>query len=219
MNMKPMKINFKNVIVYISGMVAISLGVVMMLKSSIGLSSWDTLHYSLHKLLGITIGTAVIGVASVFTFYVTISNKQFKYFLMAIPILVVGVLIDYLNLILFVDFNPTSLLVQIPIFIFGLLFLPLGGSLLIISTFPAGVLDEFMLTLMRQFKTENLIKVRVIMETCATLLAIIISLIVDDPEYPLGMFNIGTIIFSVTVGIMVKIYLQFFEKIGLYKIT
>ena len=94
--------------------------------------------------------------------------------------------------------------------------LPLGGTLLIISTFPAGVFDEFMLTLMRQFKSNNLIKVRVIMEMCAVSVAIIISLIVADPEKPLGMFNVGTLIFSVSVGVMVKTYLVLFEKIGLY---
>ncbi len=217
MEMKPMKLNNKNIIVYILGTIVIAFGVVMMLKSSIGLSSWDTLHYSLHRLTGMTIGSAVILVALSFTVYVTIANKNFRYILMVIPIFAVGALIDYFNLIVFVDFEPTNLLLQILIYTIGLLMLPLGGSLLIISSFPAGVFDEFMITMMRQFKSENLIKVRVIMELCAVSVAIIISLIVNDPDMPLGMFNIGTIIFSISVGIFVKMYLRLFEKVGLYK--
>ncbi len=216
MKMKPMELNIKNIIIYISGTVIISFGVVMMLKSTVGLSSWDTLHYSIHRLTGMTVGTAVILVALAFTAYVTYSNKNWKYLLMVIPIFAVGALIDYFNLILFVDFEPTNLMVRIFTYTLGLLMLPLGGSLLIISSFPAGVFDEFMLTMMRQFKSENLIKVRVIMELCAVLVAIVISLIVNDPNMPLGMFNVGTIIFSVSVGIFVKIYLTLFEKIGLY---
>lgn len=218
MENKKMEFNFKNLFFYCLGMVVIAFGVVMMLRSTIGLSSWDTLHYSIHKLTGMTIGTAVILVAFVFTAYVTIANRHIKYLLMAIPIVVVGALIDYFNLVLFIDFEPTTLLIQISIFIVGVLFLPFGGTLLIISTYPAGVFDEFMLTMMRQVNSDNLIKVRVIMEICAVIVAIIISLIVNDPEHPIGMFKIGTVIFSVSVGIMVKTYLKFFERMGLYKI-
>ena len=86
MEMKPMVLNAKNLTVYILGTIVISLGVVMMLKSSIGLSSWDTLHYSLHRLTGMTIGTAVILVALAFTVYVTSANRNFRYVLMVIPI-------------------------------------------------------------------------------------------------------------------------------------
>jgi len=50
-------------IIYLLGTIVISFGVVMMLRSGLGMSSWDTLHYSLHKLFGITIGTATIIVA------------------------------------------------------------------------------------------------------------------------------------------------------------
>lgn len=216
MKIKPMEINMKNVAIYFLGTLTISFGVVMMLKSSIGLSSWDTLHYSIHRLTGMTIGTAVILVALLFTAYVTIFNRNIKYVLMVIPIFTVGALIDYFNLIVFIDFEPTNLFIQILIYSMGLLMLPLGGSLLIISTFPAGVFDEFMLTMMRQFKSDNLIKVRVIMELCAVSAAIIISLIVNDPDMPLGMFAVGTIIFSLSVGSFVKMYLSIFEKIGLY---
>ncbi|KFZ25538.1 MAG: hypothetical protein KQ78_02263 [Candidatus Izimaplasma bacterium HR2] len=205
-------------IVYILGMLAIAFGVVMMIKSNIGLSSWDTLHWSLHKLTGITVGKAVIFVALFFTTFITIVNRRKKYVFMVIPIIVVGILIDILNLDLLVDFNPSTLLIQSAIYFLGLLLLPLGGSLLIISTYPAGVFDEFMITVMRLVKTTKLMRVRVIIEISIVIIALIISLIVADPLEPFGMFKIGTIIFTVSIGFMLKNYLKFFEKIGLYKI-
>ena len=217
METKIMEYNIKNFAFYLIGMISISFGVVMMLKSDIGLSSWDTLHYSIHRLTGITVGTAIIIVAVLFTIYITIANKKWKYMIMIIPVLIVGVLVDYFNLILFVDFEPSLLLIKILVYTVGLFMVPLGGTLLIISTFPAGVFDEFMLLIMRKFKSDNLIKVRVIIELCAVLVAIVISLIVADPEEPLGMFKIGTVIFSVSVGVMVKAYLVIFEKIRFYK--
>lgn len=203
------------VFLYVLGFFAISFGVVFCLRSGIGLSTWDTLHYALHKLTSITIGTATIVVAGTFTIAVIILNKNFKYIFMAVPIFVVGWLIDVVNLDWMREFAVSGLLLQIPTYIIGLLLLPLGGSLLIISTFPAGVFDEFTLAMMRIFKTKNIIKTRVIIEISAVLTALIIGLIAG---IGLGQIRIGTIIFSVSVGTLLKLYLAFFERIGLYEV-
>lgn len=202
------------VFVYILGFFAIAFGVVFCLRSGIGLSTWDTLHYALHKLMSITIGTATIVVAGTFTVLVIALNKNFKYIFMAIPILIVGPLIDLINLNWMKDFAVSDLYFQIPVYIVGLLLLPLGGALLIISKFPAGVFDEFTLAMMRIFKTKNLIKTRVIIEIAAVLTALIFGLIAG---IGLGQISIGTIIFSLTVGTLLKIYLSFFERVGLYE--
>lgn len=205
----------RNIIIYLLGTIIISFAVVLMLRSLIGVSSWDTLHYSLHALTGISVGTATIYVALTFTVFVTLANKDIKYVGMAIPIFLVGFLIDMFNLYILVDYIPEVLALRILSYTIGLFLLPFGGSMLIISSFPAGVFDEFMITLMRIFKTNNLILVRVIMELSAVTLAIIISFIAG---IQFGMFNVGTLIFSMSVGVFVKTYLKFFENIGLYNI-
>ena len=53
------------------------------------------------------------------------------------------------------------------------------------------------------------------MEISAVTLAITLSFIAG---IQFGMFNVGTLIFSISVGIFVKTYLKFFESIGLYSI-
>lgn len=210
------------VLIYITAFFAIAFGVVFCLRSGIGLSTWDTLHYALYKLMTITLGVtqftighATILVAMTFTFAIIILNKNFKYIFMAIPIFVVGPLIDVVNLDWLKDFAVTELYYQIPIYIAGLVLLPLGGALLIISKFPAGVFDEFTLSMMRVFKTENLVKTRVIIEISAVLTALIIGLLAG---IGLGQIRIGTIIFSLSVGSILKLYLLFFTKVGLYEI-
>ena len=209
------EITFSRVFKYTLGMIIIAFGVVMMLRSNLGVSSWDTLHYSLHMLTGITIGTATIVVAMLFTFAVIILNQNFKYLLMSIPILAVGFLIDLINLQLLVDFEVTTIPFRMITYIIGLTSLPLGGSLLIISTYPAGVFDEFMLVVMRKLNTSNLLKVRVIIELIAVLVALILGLIAG---IGIGMISIGTLIFSLTVGWFIKTYLKLFERIGIYEI-
>jgi uncharacterized membrane protein YczE len=204
----------RNASFYALGGIFIAFGVVFMLRSNMGLSTWDTLHYSLTNLFGIEMGDATIYVALFFTLLIIVLNRDIKYLIMAIPIFGVGILINVINLHVMVDFEPVSLVARILSYLFGLSLLPFGGSLLIISTFPAGVFDEFNLTLMRLLKSNNLVLVRVIMEVTAVLTAFILGAIAGDA---IGMINIGTIIFSLTVGLFLKTYLTLFERIGLYE--
>ena len=197
---------------YFVGMIFIAFGVVMMLRSDLGNSSWDTLHYSLHVFTGITVGDATIAVAVVFTVLVILLNKHIKYILMCIPIFAVGFFIDFFNLHLLVNFEVTTLVGQIPTFIAGLLLLPMGGALLIISTYPAGVFDEFMFAMMRLLKTNKLILVRVIMELSAVTTALVIGYLAD---IGLGKVGVGTLIFSLLVGWLIKTIIKLYERIGL----
>ena len=52
------------------------------------------------------------------------------------------------------------------------------------------------------------------MESTAVTIAVILSFIAGEK---FGMLNVGTLIFTVSVGFMIQTYLGFFEKVGLYK--
>ncbi len=215
MKQRKMVFNFKNFLIYFFGLIFISFGVIMMKKSYIGVSSWDTLHYSITALIGVSFGTAAIIVATIFLIFVTIANHHLKYLLMFIPTVFVGFVIDFFDIIVFGDFAPVLLSSRITTYLLGLVLLPFGGTLLIISTFPAGVFDEAMLAIMRLLKTNKLVMVRAIMEISAVTVAIIFGFIAG---IGFGMVNIGTLIFSITVGMFTKTYLKLFERVGLYEI-
>lgn len=202
---------------YILGMLFIAIGVSFMLKSNIGNSSWDTLHYSLEHLLHISFGTATIIVALTFTILVIWLNKSFKYLLMAIPIFVVGPLIDMTNLIISSEVIPELIPLKILYFIIGISLLPLGGACLLISTYPAGVFDEFNLAIVRKLKLKSLVPTRVIMELTAVLAAAILGYFAgfEYQDLTYGKIGLGTLIFATTVGIYLKTYLKLFERIGL----
>lgn len=212
------ELKLHRILKYLFGMISIAVGVSFMLKSNIGNSSWDTLHYSLEQLLGITFGTATICVASVFLVLVVILNKDFKYILMFIPILIVGPLIDITNLIFVIENVPEQLIYKILYFIAGLLLLPLGGASLLISTYPAGVFDEFNVAVVRKLKLKSLVPTRVIMELSAVTTAAILGYFAGftyNNDFTFGKIGIGTIIFAITIGILLKTYLKLFERIGL----
>lgn len=204
------ELSIKNTIIYFSGMIGIALGVVLMLRSDLGNSSWDSLHYALHIVLPITMGQATIFVAVIATIIVIIMNRSYKYLYMAIPIIFVGQLIDLFNLVLLKDFSVTTLLPQMITFIGGIIILPMGGALLIVSTYPAGVFDELMLAIGRVLHSEKIVLIRVIMELTAVVAAYLIGVYAG---FGLGKIYYGTLIFAFSVGICVKLFINIFERI------
>lgn len=207
-------VSFKNITIYFFGLVFIAFGVTFALRADFGMSSWDTFHFSLHKLLGITIGTAMIVLSSLFTLTITLFHKNAKYLVMFVPVIVVGLLVDLINLVILADFDVISTLPRIITFLGALTFLPFGGSLLIVSTFPAGVYDEFMFMIMKQLKSNKMILIRVIIELAIVSFALLTGFAAG---IGFGQINIGTIIFSIAVGLFIKIYLKGFSKIGYYQ--
>ncbi|PAT01851.1 hypothetical protein CI105_05030 [Candidatus Izimaplasma bacterium ZiA1] len=211
---KKVEVTFSNILIYFIGALLIALGVVILIRSNLGVSTWDTLHYGLSKLTGISLGSATIYVALSVTLFVIIVNKNLKYLFMVIPILLVGNLIDIFNLhFLLNNFEPSGIM-RVVGYITGLIFLPAGGSMLIVSTLPAGVFDELMLTLLRIFKTNRLTLVRTIMELCAVAIALVLSLMAGEG---FGMINIGTLIFSLSVGKIINLNLKLYERVGKYE--
>jgi|LGOV01.1.fsa_nt_gb uncharacterized membrane protein YczE len=206
------QLKLNRIIKYLLGMVAISLGVVMMLRSDLGNSSWDALHFSLSNLINITIGTATILVALIFTILVIWLNRNYKFLIMAVPILIVGPMIDLFNDVILIDFEATTIFIRILSLTSGILLLPLGGALLLSSTYPAGVFDEFNLVVMRKLKLKSLVPVRVIMELSAVSAAYIFGLMAGIGY---GKIHVGTLIFAFTVGVFLKLYLKLFDRIGI----
>ncbi len=212
------ELKWQRIVKYILGMLFIAIGVSLMLKSDLGNSSWDTLHYSMEHLFNITFGTAMIIVAFTCTVMVIILNKDMKYILMAIPTIIVGPLVDLSNYVVQVNVIPDMLLLQILFFTLGVSLLPLGGAFLLISTYPAGVFDEFNLAIVRKLKLKSLVQTRVIMELTVVITAAFLGYLSgfnfnDDLKF--GKIGVGTIIFAFLVGAFLKTYLKLFERIGL----
>ena len=211
------ELKLSRIIKYILGMLFIAFGVSLMLKSQIGNSSWDTLHYSMEQLFKISFGTATIIVAMTVLIIVIIMNRNFKFALMAIPIVIVGPLIDVFNNLVSAQILPETLFLQIVFYFLGITLLLLGGAFLLISSYPAGVFDELNMAIIRKYKFKSLVPTRVIMELTAVLTAAILGYLAgfEYSNFKFGRIGIGTIIFAFTIGIFLKIYLKLFERIGL----
>ena len=199
-----------HMIIYLLGCTLLALGIVLIIRSELGTTPWDTLHVALSEITVLTIGYATIFVSSSIIIFVVLYEKNLKYFAMAVPVFIVGNLIDLFDRFVFASFYPTQFSIQSSVFIIGILILPLGGSLLILSKYPAGVLEEFMYTLMRVFKTKRMVITRLFLDATPLILGIILSLVFLNN---FGTAHLGTLVFVVSAGPLIKLYLSIFRRL------
>lgn len=195
---------------YLLGCLTIAVSLNLVIRSHLGTSSWDTLHVAIEMTTPLTIGMATILVAGTSMVIVIVMNRSLKFIAMAIPIALVGVLIDIINDIILVNFEPQALLIRAMLFLGALLLLPLGGALLVLSTYPAGVYEELTFSIMRFFKTNHLIYVRIGLDSLALGIALFLTLTF---ERSIGSLQFGTLLFIIGVGPLLNRYLVFFRRI------
>lgn len=197
--MSPLK---KDIIFYILGANFIALGVILMIKSTLGTGPWDSFFVALSRITPLTIGTSAIVALFVITFMVVLARKNFRYLFIFAPIIVVGALIDFYDLIVFAAYEPQSLGRLWP-FVYGILTVPLGGALLMQTRLPAGVFEEVMLLVMDWFKTEKMGRVRILMEMVPVVLALSITLSFFSDW---GTLQLGTLVYVLCAGPLIQFY-------------
>jgi uncharacterized membrane protein YczE len=208
------KLTTGRILRYNLGMLLIGIGVSPMVRSNVGVSSWDTLNYSLTSIhSGITFGIASAITSSVIMMVTILLYRNWVYLIMFVPILVVSGWIQVFDQYVFTQMVYEQTWQHILGFTVGMFLLPLGGSLMISTLLPAGVYDEFMLAVLKTVKSSNIALVRAIIEITIVLIALLVGTLTG---IGFGKINIGTVIFSLLIGIFISIYLLILERIGLY---
>lgn len=194
--------------VYLLGALVIAFSVVMLIRSDLGTTPWDVLHVALATVTPMTVGMATIFVAVSITAFIIWARKSWRYLFMAIPIVLVGIFIDVFNLLVFDSFTPEGMTRMIA-FLGGAVLMPLGGVLLIISKYPAGVFEELMLVLMKMLKTRKLIKVRILLELSPVIIGVLLTGIFEGT---IGSLYLGTAFLVITTGPFIQLYLTIIRR-------
>ncbi|WP_059171243.1 YitT family protein [Bacillus sp. FJAT-27445] len=129
--------------IYTIGLMAMSLGVVLLIRSGAGASPWDVFHVGLYKHLGLTVGSWTIIVGIVILAASAILSRELPHVGAFLNMLFVGVFIDMFMLIPFLR-EPSGFFGQIAMFISGLLFLGYGMGLYISASLGTGPRDSLM---------------------------------------------------------------------------
>lgn len=209
-----MKINIKNILIYLGGIIVTALGVTIMKRTELGMGAWDAVIANVHTLLKIKLGTSSLIINIVLLIFVIAYRKSFKHLLVLIPILLNTLVLNFLDSYLLADVVFNNVIINIVMFVLSIIMLPLGLSLIIVSTLPKMIYDEITFILMEIIKTKNFGLTRFSFEIGTMMLAMLLGFIGGDIFMQIG---IGTVIVTITLGYMIDFFLKRFKKIGIYK--
>nr|WP_295969624.1 YitT family protein [uncultured Bacillus sp.] len=132
--------------IYLSGLLIMSLGVVFLIIADLGPSPWDVLHVGLFLKFGLTIGiwNIIVGL-----FILTVSaliSKSIPQFGAFLNMLLVGLFIDMYMWLPFMK-TPSTLMGKIMMFAAGLILCCYGMGIYISAQLGAGPRDSLMLAI------------------------------------------------------------------------
>ncbi|WP_080846142.1 YczE/YyaS/YitT family protein [Cytobacillus gottheilii] len=194
-----MKVRF---IFYVIGLILLTMGVSLIIKSQLGASAWDALAVGQSNLFEITVGTCVFINGIVLIFLNAFLMKKKPEVLAALSILVIGIMIDFWLLIAFEQLLPATTLLKWVVLLAGIAVTGIGVSIYLQAKFPASPMDTLMVAIQTRFGF-NLRNSRILSESFALLLAILFR----------GAIGIGTIVVTLTLGFVVQFFYPKFEHL------
>lgn len=175
-------------IVYILGLLVMSLGIVLLIKADLGATPWDVLHVGLYYQLGFTIGTWSIIVGIFVLALGAILSKEFPQIGAFLNMVLIGLFIDMYYLLPFLQ-TPEGLVGKIIMFAVGMILYGYGMGIYISAEFGAGPRDSLMIALAKRTKW----KVRNV-RSSMEILVLIIGWQLGGPVFW------GTIVSSLVIG-------------------
>jgi len=204
------RITIKNSILYVVGLVFLSLGVALSFRHGFGASSADNLTYILSTVFDISLGTASFFLCTVIIGLLLLYFRNLKFLFLFVQVTLFSPLIDFWDLIVFANLFPVGY-ETIVVYVISLLAMPLGCAFLIRSSYPAGVFDELM------FLTAHLTKLKLpVSRMLNELLLVLVALIISfSTQNGFGSVNVGTLGYVFTIGFFIKVFLTIADKIVL----
>lgn len=175
-------------IVYLIGLLVMSLGIVLLILADLGASPWDILHVGLYYQFGLTIGSWSIIVGLVILTISSLISKEFPKMGAFLNMVLIGVFIDLYLLLPFMQ-TPGSLFGKIMMFICGMFVSSYGMGIYISAQFGAGPRDSLMIALTAKTGW-SVGKVR----ACMEVVVLLIGWKLGGPVYW------GTIVIGLSIG-------------------
>ncbi|WP_406945655.1 YitT family protein [Halobacillus sp. SY10] len=181
---------------YLIGLIIISLGITLTIKSDLGAGAWDAVNVGLSETIGFTVGSWVIIIGAMLIFTNAIIAKEKPDLLAVITIFVIGQFIDFWMLSVFDTFGLASFWIQLTVLVGGIALIAFGVSLYLQPKFSLNPIDGFMVALQKRFGF-SLRTAKTLTEVFALVLALALG----------GPIGIGTVIIIVLIGP----FIQFFD--------
>lgn len=184
-------------IVFIVGIIILTLGVALEQKSGLGVGPWDALNFGLANTFGLTPGNWMIILSIGVLILAAIINKGYPKVFSFITVVLVGKFIDlWVYLIKGLDLKQISLtyginenILNYGVFFIGTLILAFGVAMYLLPRLPENPVDHLMVTIQDKWNMKVAYAKLLIDGTC-----FILALVLHGPIW------IGTILALVLVG-------------------
>ncbi|WNS77631.1 YitT family protein [Bacillus sp. DTU_2020_1000418_1_SI_GHA_SEK_038] len=133
-------------IVFIVGLLVMTLGAVLLILADLGATPWDIFHVGLYYQFGLTIGSWSIIVGFVILALSSVILKEFPKMGAFLNMVLFGLFMDFYLMLPFMQ-TPSSLTGKIIMFIFGIITCCYGMGIYISAQFGAGPRDSLMIAL------------------------------------------------------------------------
>lgn len=213
------KHNKINISYYLVGILLLGLGVNLMKASTLGAGAWDTVTINLRDFLNlkanlswVTMGMVSFSVSMTIMIMVMLYRKQWKFLLMIVPVFLVALSIDLWNITVFHNHELEMLGLQILFYALGTFILPFGLTLIVKSSFPAFVFDEWMLMFVKIFHAKKITYVRLSIEFLGILIGGIFGyLTYYGLNGSFGAVNLGSFLFAFTLSPIMTVYFKWLK--------
>jgi len=175
-------------LIFLSGLLFMTFGIVLIIEADLGPASWDVLHMGLYYRFGLTIGSWSIIVGLFIVVLSSILLKSFPPIGTFINMLLCGIFIDMFLLIPFLG-TPETYFGKMVMFLVGILINTYGMGIYISAQLGAGPRDSLMLAITSRTGWK-VGKVRTTLE----ILAVLIGWLLGGPLFW------GTIVYSILIG-------------------
>ncbi|OCA91216.1 hypothetical protein A8F94_04975 [Bacillus sp. FJAT-27225] len=174
--------------IFTIGLLVMSLGIVLLIRSNAGATPWDVFHVGLYYQIGLTVGSWSILVGVVILTAAAILAKEIPHIGAFLNMLLIGVFIDMYMLMPFIK-EPSSVVGEVAMFVLGLLVYAYGMGIYISAGLGTGPRDSLMAAVYEKtgWKIRN---VRGSMEVIVLLIGWWLG----------GPVSWGTILFSFLIG-------------------
>ncbi|EFM08917.1 conserved hypothetical protein [Paenibacillus curdlanolyticus YK9] len=190
-------------VIYIIGLFILSLGVVCMIKADTGIAPWDALNVALTDNVGLTVGSWVFIVGGFIILVNSVIKRKFPNLAGGIPIIIIGLFVDLLNLKVLTFLKFDAALYQWILFLAGLCILAMGISIYLRAKLPSVPNDELMLAVTERTGWKIYIT-KTIGEASALILAVILK----------GPVGVGTVIVMLSIGVLINFFDKLLHQIG-----
>lgn len=178
---------------FLMGILVMTLGVSLTVKSGLGAGAYDSINFALAEIFHINVSIGIYSTALLVVFITAFIRKRRPRFETFIPSLMMGVTTDmWVGMIK--NISADSLYMQIIIFIVGALLVSLGVAMYIIPKLPTNPTDDLMVALTE--KKFSITKAKLGIDILCFVIAFILK----------GPIGVGTVILTFLIGPMVDIF-------------